>query len=170
MLRFCAYAALTRVKFTSDAFDLKQQGLMKNTNVNRWRYQKVFGEDLANKSSRRMERRVSGITLEILGRLRLFLQKWLLHYNFWWFCGWGTPRSSLSTQTDPWAPCFPVCHANMQTRRKRHRTRGLNVHDVGVDLAKPSKPNETFCTFSSDWKTTKCASNGRSNFSNLKCE
>lgn len=38
MLRFCAYAALTRIKFTSDAFDLKQQGLMKNTNVNRWRY------------------------------------------------------------------------------------------------------------------------------------
>lgn len=57
ILRFCAYAALTRVKFTSDAFDLKQQSLMKNTNVNRWRYQKVFGEDLANKSSRRMERR-----------------------------------------------------------------------------------------------------------------
>lgn len=82
MLRFCADAALTRIKFTSDAFDLKQQGLMKNTNVNRWRYQKVFGEDLANKSSRRMERRISGITLEILGRLRLFLQKWLLHYNF----------------------------------------------------------------------------------------
>lgn len=99
---------------------------------------------LANKSSRRMERRVSGITLEILGRLRLLLQKWLLHYNFFWFFGWGTPWSSLSTQTDPWTPCFPVCHANMQTRRKQHRTRGLNVHDVGVDLAKPSKPTKHF--------------------------
>lgn len=168
MLRFCAYAALTRVKFTSDAFDLKQQGLMKNTNVNRWRYQKVFGEDLANKSSRRMERRVSGITLEILGRLRLFLQKWLLHYNFWWFFGWGTPRLVHADRSvNAVFPCLSCKHANeTQTAQDTWAECSRRRRWFG----KTQQAHETFCTFSSDWKTTKCASNGRSNFSNLKCE
>lgn len=92
-----------------------------------------------------MERRVSGITLEILGRLRLFLQKWLLHYIFFY---------DFSAEEHRGPPCprrqIPERRVSlfvMQTckrGRKQHRTRGLNVHDVGVDLAKPSKPTKHF--------------------------